>query len=139
MNLTTINDCSIISVPKISNPAGNISIIAGSNDLPFKTHRIFYLYDIPAGEKRGAHSHKECHQFIIAASGSFEVSMDDGVDKKVVTLNRPFYGLHIPPGIWAFELNFSSGAICLVLASQKFIAEDYLRDYKDFLKWKSLM
>jgi hypothetical protein len=134
---TSIYDCSIIEVPKISNRAGNISIVEGLMNLPFVTRRVFYLYDIPAGEARGAHSHKECHQFIIAASGSFEVSMDDGVNKKTVALNRPFFGLHIPPGIWAHEMNFSSGAICLVLASHKYSAEDYLRDYEEFVKWKS--
>jgi uncharacterized RmlC-like cupin family protein len=103
--------------------------------LPFLPKRVFYLYDIPAGEARGAHAHKECHQFIIAASGSFEISIDDGKNKKNVALNRPFYGLHIPPGIWAHELNFSSGSICLVLASLRFDEKDYIRNYDDFLKF----
>jgi hypothetical protein len=131
----TIYDCSIIEVPKVNNRAGNISIIEGLKNLPFETKRIFYLYDIPAGEARGAHSHKKCHQFIIAASGSFEVSLDDGKNKKTVSLNRPFYGVHIPPGIWANELNFSSGAICLVLTSHKFNEADYVRDYSDYQKY----
>jgi hypothetical protein len=135
---TTIFDCSIIQVPKINNRAGNISIIEGSKNLPFVPKRVFYLYDIPAGEARGAHAHNECHQFIIAASGSFEVSLDDGVNKKTIALNRPFMGLHIPPGIWAFELNFSSGAICLVMASHKYKTEDYIREYNEFLRWKSM-
>lgn len=133
MNRITVYDCSIIEVPKINNRAGNISIVQGLKNLPFKPKRVFYIYDIPAGEARGAHAHKHCHQFIIAASGSFEVSMDDGVNKKTVTLNRPFYGLHIPPGIWAHELNFSSGAICMVLTSQKFNENDYIREYIDYL------
>lgn len=133
MNKVTIHDCAIIEVPKVSNRAGNLSIIEGLKNLPFKTGRVFYLYDIPAGESRGAHAHKENHQFIIAASGSFEVALDDGVNRKTVALNRPFYGLHIPPGIWAHELNFSSGAICLVLASEKYSEEDYIRNYEDFL------
>ena len=136
MKKTTIYDCAIIKVPKVSNRTGNISIVEGLKNLPFEPKRIFYIYDIPAGEARGAHSHKECHQFIIAASGSFEISLDDGVNKKTVALNRPFYGLHIPPGIWAHELNFSSGSICLVLASEKYNANEYIRNYTEFLTYK---
>lgn len=130
-----IYDCSVIELPKIKNRAGNISIVEGFKNLPFDVKRVFYLYDIPAGEERGAHAHKECHQFLIAASGSFEVALDDGVNKKTVSLNRPYYGLHIPPGIWAHELNFSSGAICLVLTSHKYDAEDYIRDYDNYLAY----
>jgi hypothetical protein len=133
---TSIYDCSIIEVPRVNDRAGNISFVEGMKNLPFKPRRVFYLYDIPAGESRGAHAHKECHQFIIAASGSFEVELDDGLNRKTVTLNRPFYGLHIPPGIWAYELNFSSGAICLVLASRKYSELDYVREYSDFLLLK---
>ena len=135
---TKIYDCFIIEVPRVMNRAGSISIAEGLKNLPFEFQRVFYLYDIPAGEYRGAHAHKECHQFIIAASGSFEVALDDGINKKSVTLNRPSYGLHVPPGIWSHELNFSSGAICLVLASHKYDSKDYIRDYNKFLKWKSL-
>ena len=134
--MTKVYDCSVIELPKVANRAGNISIVEGLKNLPFEPRRVFYLFDIPAGEDRGAHSHKECHQFIIAASGSFEVSVDDGINRKTVSLNRPFYGLHIPPGIWAYELNFSSGAICLVLASEKYDPMDYIRDYNEFLQWK---
>lgn len=136
MKRITIDDCSIIEVPKISDRSGNISIVEGLKNLPFETKRVFYLYDIPAGESRGAHAHKECHQFLIAASGSFEVELDDGVSRRIVSLNKPYYGLHIPPGIWAHELNFSSGAICLVLASDKFNAGDYIRDYSWFKKFR---
>lgn len=136
MKKVSIYDCGIIEVPKISNRAGNISIIEGLKNLPFKPQRIFYLYDIPAGESRGAHAHKRCHQFIIAASGSFEVALDDGINKKTVSLNRPFGGLHVPPGIWAHELNFSAGAICLVLASDKFNEDDYIRKYDEFIRYK---
>ena len=128
-------DCNIIELPKISNRAGNITPVHGNKELPFPINRIFYLYDIPSGEDRGAHAHKECHQFLIAASGSFEVKVDDGITKKTIFLNRPNYGLHIPPGIWAEEINFSSGAICLVLASHKYDESDYLRDYKEFLEY----
>ena len=134
--MISINDCSIIELPRITNRAGNITPIQSSVDIPFGIKRVFYLYDIPAGESRGAHAHKKCHQFLVAASGSFEVMIEDGVNKKVVQLNRPFYGLHIPPGIWACELNFSSGAICLVLTSEKFDKEDYIRDYNEFLNSK---
>jgi hypothetical protein len=134
---TTVYNCSIIEVPRINDRAGNISFVEGLKNLPFEIHRVFYLYDIPAGESRGAHAHKECHQFIIAASGSFEIALDDGMNKKTISLNRPFYGLHIPPGIWAHELNFSSGAITLVLASHFFSENDYIREFKDFLLWKS--
>ena len=133
MKRPTIYDCSIIKIPKINNRAGNISIVEGLKNLPFVPKRVFYLYDIPAGEARGAHAHKKCHQFIVAASGSFEVELDDGVNKKVVSLNRPFYGLHIPPGMWAHEMNFSAGAICLVLTSHNFDPSDYIRQYDDFL------
>jgi hypothetical protein len=138
MKSSTIYDCTIIEVPKVNNRAGNISIVEGIKNLPFEPHRVFYLYDIPAGEERGAHSHKECHQFIIAASGSFEVSLDDGMNRKTVALNRPFFGLHIPPGIWAHEMNFSSGAICLVLASDPYNESDYIRNYVDFKNMKKL-
>ncbi|NSW94256.1 MAG: WxcM-like domain-containing protein [Bacteroidales bacterium] len=138
MKRTTVYDCHIIELPRISFRAGNISIVEGLKNLPFKPIRIFYIYDIPAGESRGAHAHRECHQFIIAASGSFEVSMDDGVNKKTVNLNRPFYGLYIPPGIWANELNFSSGSVCLVLASNKYNEADYIRDYDEFRKFKNI-
>jgi uncharacterized RmlC-like cupin family protein len=105
-------------------------------NLPFDVKRVFYIYDIPAGEARGAHAHKDCHQFLIAASGSFEVMMDDGLNKKIVSLNRPFYGLHIPPGIWAHELNFSSGAICLVFVSHSYTESDYLRDYVSYKEYR---
>jgi hypothetical protein len=133
MGRPTVFDCSLIELPKIQNRAGNITPIHSQVDMPFDIKRVFYLYDIPGGESRGAHAHKECHQFLIAASGSFDVMLDDGHNKRIVTLNRPFYGLHIPPGIWASEGNFSSGAICLVLASHLYQEEDYIRGYQEFL------
>eukprot|EP01133_Synstelium_polycarpum_P004761 gene4761-5548_t len=111
-------DCSIFELPKIKNRAGNITPVHNNVEIPFAIKRVFYLYDIPGGESRGAHAHRECHQFLIAASGSFEVLLDDGKTKRIIQLNRPYIGLHIPPGIWASEINFSSGAICLVFASQ---------------------
>jgi hypothetical protein len=133
MSKTKIYDCNIIELPTIKNRAGNISIAEGIKNLPFVPARVFYLYDIPAGEERGAHAHKECHQFLVAASGSFDVMVDDGSNKKIINLNRPYYGLHIPPGIWAHELSFSSGSICLVLASHPYDEGDYIRDYNDYL------
>jgi len=128
----TVFDCNLLELPKIKNRAGNITAIENNNQIPFVINRIFYLYDIPGGESRGAHAHKECHQFLVAVSGSFEVQLDDGKVKKTVMLNQPFRGLHIPPGIWASEVNFSSGAICLVLASHVYSENDYIRDYSEF-------
>ena len=132
----TVYDCSIIEMPRIENEAGNITPIQGLENLPFEVERVFYLYDIPGGEARGAHAHKACHQFLIATSGSFEIVLDDGRNKRTVTLNRPYFGLHIPPGIWAAEQGFSSGSICLVLTSHKYDEADYIRDYGEFLKYK---
>jgi hypothetical protein len=134
----TVYDCSIIEMPRIENEAGNITPVQGSENLPFEVERVFYLYDIPGGEARGAHAHKECHQFLIAASGSFEVVLDDGKNKRTVLLNRPYYGLHIQPGIWATEQGFSSGSICLVMTSHKYDEADYIRDYEKYLKYKQL-
>ena len=135
--MISISDCSIIELPKISNRAGNITPVHSGVNVPFDIKRVFYLYDIPGGESRGAHAHKNCHQFLVAASGSFEVMFDDGLNKKTVQLNQPYYGLHIPPMIWACELNFSSGAICLVLTSELYDANDYLRDYNQYLNLKN--
>lgn len=132
----TVFDCSIITLPKIKDRRGNITPIHNSFEIPFDIKRVFYLYDVPGGESRGAHAHKECHQFLIAASGSFEVLLDDGRTQRLVQLNRPYLGLHIPPMIWASEINFSSGAICLVLASEVFSVDDYIRDYNAFITWK---
>ena len=123
-------------MPRIENAAGNITVIQGDDDLLFKVKRVFYLYDIPGGESRGAHAHKECHQFLVAASGSFEVMLDDGKNKRTVLLNRPYFGLHIPPGIWAAEQGFSSGSICLVLTSHKYNEADYIRNYHEYLEYK---
>jgi hypothetical protein len=137
MDRITVFDCSIIELSRIHNRAGNITTVTNTVEIPFDVKRVFYIYDIPGGEDRGAHAHIECHQFLIAASGSFEIELDDGIAKRTVMLNRPYYGLHIPPGIWAAEKGFSSGAICLVLASQKYNENDYLRDYNTFLQCRS--
>lgn len=119
---------------KIHNRAGNITIIEGNKDVPFNIKRIYYLYDIPGGEERGGHAHKELFQLIVAASGAFDVLLDDGQNKKIVTLNRPDFGLIIVPGIWRELINFSSGAICLVLSSEIYSEADYIREYDDFNK-----
>lgn len=133
----TVYDCSLIELPKINNRAGNITPVEGLKNVPFDIKRVFYSYDIPGGESRGAHAHKQCHQFLVAASGAFEVFLDDGKNKRTVLLNRPFYGLHIPPGIWAAEQGFSSGSICLVLASEPFSESDYIRSYDEYLLWRN--
>jgi len=133
MSKITVYDCSVFELPKIKDRAGNITPIHNEVEIPFKIKRVFYLYDIPGGESRGAHAHKECHQFLISASGSFEVLLDDGNTKRIVQLNRPYVGLHIPPGIWASEINFSSGSICLVFASHTYQESDYIRSYNDYL------
>ena len=119
---------------KIHNRAGNITIIEGNKDVPFDIKRIYYLYDIPGGEERGGHAHKELFQLIVAASGAFDVLLDDGQNKKIVNLNRPDFGLIVVPGIWRELIHFSSGAICLVLSSEIYSEADYIRDYDDFNK-----
>jgi hypothetical protein len=131
----TVYECNLFHLNKIGDRMGHITSINGNIELPFSINRVFYLYDIPGGESRGAHAHKECHQFLVAASGSFEVLLDDGKTKRQVLLNRPNLGLHIPPGIWASEINFSSGAICLVLASNEYNELDYIRDYENYLNY----
>jgi len=133
---TTIYDCSIIHFNKITNTAGNITPIENSKDIPFDVNRVYYLYDVPGGESRGGHAHRELQQLIIAGSGSFDILIDDGKNKRVVNLNRPYMGLYIPPGLWRELLNFSSGAICLVLASREYDESDYIRDYEGFLTFK---
>ena len=132
----SVYDCVILPLNKIHNRAGNITIVEGQQNIPFDVRRVYYLYDIPGGENRGGHAHKELFQLVVAASGSFDVLLDDGENKKVVTLNRPDYGLLIVPGIWRELLEFSSGAICLVLASLKYDASDYIRDFNEFLNFK---
>ena len=137
MKKPTVYDCSVVELGKIENNQGNLTVVQSKQNVPFDIKRVFYLYDIPGGEARGAHAHKQCHQFLVAVSGCFDVALDDGVNQRVVTLNRPFYGLHIPPGIWAAEQEFSSGSVCLVLASETFNEEDYIRDYEQFKAYRS--
>ncbi len=134
---SSIYDCVILPLNKVHNRAGNITIVEGNKNVPFDIKRVYYLYDIPGGEDRGGHAHKELHQLIVAASGSFDVLLDDGINKKVVTLNRPNYGLLVVPGIWRELMEFSSGAICLVLASEVYLETDYLREYESFITLKN--
>lgn len=131
----SVFDCSLCQLNKFHDQEGNLTVVSENVHVPFNINRVFYSYDIPGGEDRGAHAHKECHQFIIAASGSFEVVLDDGTNKRTVTLNRPFWGLHVPPGVWASEQGFSSGSICLVLASHGYSEDDYIRNYEEFIKY----
>ena len=133
----SVYDCVILPLSKIHNRAGNITIVEGQKDIPFDVKRIYYLYDIPCGEDRGGHAHKELQQLIVAASGAFNVLLNDGQNKKIVTLNRPDYGLMVVPGIWRELFEFSSGAICLVLASHKYNQDDYIRDYKQFIDFRT--
>jgi hypothetical protein len=134
--VSDIHSCNVVELTKIHNPAGNITIIQNGKHQPFNIRRVYYLYDVPGGSERGGHAHKELYQLIVAASGSFDVILDDGKNKKIIQLNRPYFGLLVVPGIWREIVNFSSGAICLVLASLKYDKSDYIRDYSDFQKYK---
>lgn len=135
--ISDIHNCNVVELSRIHNRAGNITIIQNGGRQPFDVRRIYYLYDVPGGSERGGHAHKELHQLVVAASGSFDVIIDDGRNKKIVQLNRPNFGLLIVPGIWREIVNFSSGAICLVLASEKYREDDYIRDYPHFLEMKN--
>lgn len=128
-----VNECQIIELPKISDPRGNLTFIENSNHIPFDIRRVYYLYDVPGGSERGSHAHKNLHQFIISMSGSFDVELDDGRNKKRYHLNRSHYGLYVCPMMWRLIDNFSSGAVCMVLASDFYIEEEYIRDYNNFL------
>jgi hypothetical protein len=133
MKKSNIYECVILPLNKIHNRAGNITIVEGQKNIPFNIRRIYYLYDIPGGEDRGGHAHKNLTQLIVAASGSFDVLLNDGINKKIVTLNRPDYGLLVVPGIWRELMEFSSGAICMVLASHHYNEKDYIRTYTEFI------
>lgn len=135
-NKFTVFDCSVIHFQRIHNRAGNITAVQNGIEVPFSIKRVYYLYDVPGGESRGAHAHKNLEQIVISASGSFDITIDDSKNKKTVNLNRPYMGLHIRPGMWRDISNFSSGAICLVLASEMYSSDDYMREYDDFLAYK---
>ena len=127
-----LSKCKIIELPKITDVRGNLTFIEQNNHIPFDLKRVYYLYDVPGGETRGGHAHKQLQQFIIAAMGSFDVILDDGFEKKRFHLNRSYYGLYIPCMVWRELDNFSSGSVCLVLASELYDKEDYMYDYEVF-------
>lgn len=133
---SSIWDCELIVLPQINTQAGCITALNNERELPFSARRIYYLYDVPSGSERGGHAHKGLYQLIVAGTGSFDVQLDDGIMKRIVTLNRPNIGLLVVPGIWRELNNFSSGAICLVIASQYYSEEDYIRGYSDFKSTK---
>ncbi len=129
-----IEDCRLIDLPKIADPRGNLTFVEGTRHIPFEIKRVYYLYDVPGGASRAGHAHKDLHQFLIAMSGSFNVGVDDGHDKGKYYLNRSYFGLYIPPMIWREIDDFSSGAVCMALASDFFEEGDYYRSYDEFVK-----
>lgn len=136
--MTTVYDCSIIELNKHhSDRKGNLSVVENDTSVPFDVKRTYYLYDVPGGESRGGHAHKVLHQLIVAVSGSFSVTLDDGSIKRTYNLNRPYQGLLVVPGIWRTLDDFSSGAVCMVLASERYTEEDYIRSYKEFISFKT--
>lgn len=137
MQQTTINDCKLIHFPKNHQLNGNLTSITNREEVPFDIKRIYYLYDVPGGEARGAHGHRALHQIMVALSGSFTVTLDDGNNKQSFHLFQPYQGLLIPPGLWRDLDTFSSGSICMVLASEVYDENDYFRNYEEFKFWKS--
>ena len=134
----SVFDCTMVELDKHhSDREGNLTVVENGLTLPFDVKRVYYLYDIPGGEGRGAHAHRELEQLIVAASGSFTVTLDDGKCKRSFFLNRPYQGLYVRPSLWRDLEDFSSGAVCMVLASEKYDAADYIRDYTDFLNFRN--
>jgi hypothetical protein len=133
MDKSNIDNCRIMNFPKVSDSKGNLTFVESFNHIPFDIKRIYYLYDVPGGSSRGSHAHKNLHQVIIAMSGSFDIEIDDGENKKRFHLNRSYYGLYVPPMMWRLLDNFSSGVVCMVLASEFYDEGDYFRDYQDFV------
>jgi hypothetical protein len=129
-----LNKCHMVDLPKINDPRGNLTFIEGGRHVPFDIRRVYYLYDVPGGAERGGHAHKELHQLIVAMSGSFDVILDDGTEKRRIHLNRSYNGLYVCPMIWRELDNFSSGSVCMVLASNHYDEADYFRDYQEFLQ-----
>ena len=134
----SVFDCTMVELDKHhSDREGNLTVVENSITLPFDVKRVYYLYDIPGGEGRGAHAHRDLEQLIIAASGSFTVTLDDGNNKRSFFLNRPYQGLYVKPGLWRDLVDFSSGAVCMVLASDVYKSEDYIRNYDDFITYRA--
>ncbi|MCF8462916.1 MAG: FdtA/QdtA family cupin domain-containing protein [Rickettsiaceae bacterium] len=133
MSIWSLSQCNLISLPKINDPRGSLTFIENSIQIPFDIRRVYYLYDIPGGADRGSHAHKNLHQFVVAMSGSFDLELDDGVNIRRFHLNRSYFGLYICPMMWRLVDNFSSGAVCMVLASEPYDEEDYIRSYEDFM------
>ncbi len=135
-NFMPLNDCRLIELPKITDQSGNLTFVEGGCHIPFEIKRVYYLYDVPGGSERGAHAHKNLHQFIIAMTGSFDIRLDDGERQRRFQLNRSYFGLYVCPMMWRTLDNFSSGGVCAVLASERYDETDYIRDYNEFLKIK---
>ena len=131
----SLAECKIIELPKIEDPRGNLSIIEEDNHIPFKIERVYWIYDVPGGQIRGGHAFRTQQEFIVALSGSFDVIVDDGMEKHKFSLNRSYYGLYIPPGYWRQMENFSTNSLAVVLSSTPYEEDDYIRDYKDFLEY----
>jgi oxalate decarboxylase/phosphoglucose isomerase-like protein (cupin superfamily) len=137
MTRYNVKDCMVVELDKHhSDRKGNLTVVENGVTLPFDVKRVYYLYDVPGGESRGSHAHRQLEQLIVAASGSFTVTLDDGKHKRSFFLNRPYQGLYVKPGLWRDLDNFSSGAVCLVLASEVYQKEDYIRDYQEFLEYR---
>jgi hypothetical protein len=130
--VTTVDDCRLVDLPRVHRAEGDITPVTGEETVPFKIARVYYLYDVPGGADRGGHAHRELHQLIICVMGSFQVTLDDAAERRELTLDRAYHGLHVPPMIWRDLHDFSAGAICLVLASMPFDERDYIRAYEEF-------
>lgn len=137
MKHTSIDDCRVVKLSKYRRRQGNLTVVENEKDVPFAVKRVYYLYDVPGGATRGGHAHRQLSQLIVAVSGSFSVTLDDGTNKRVYRLNRSNCGIIIAPGIWRVLDDFASGSVCLVLASEKYDASDYIRDYDEFITYKS--
>ena len=135
---TQLSEAKLIKLPKIEDPRGNLSFIEEEKHIPFKIERTYWIYDVPGGETRGGHAFKEQQEFIVALSGSFDVILDDGIEKKTYSLNRSYYGLYLPAGIWRQMENFSTNSLAIIMSSTKFSEDDYIRNYQQFLKLKGL-
>ena len=130
--MPSVNDCRLVDLPKIGDPRGNLTFIEGGQHVPFDIARVYYLYDVPGGEARGGHAHKRLEQLVIAASGSFDIVLNDGAETRTFSLNRSYVGLYVPRMLWRELENFSSGSVCLVLASRPYEEDDYYRDFDAF-------